>query len=122
MINTLGLRTAALAGATVAALIGAGACSGFFDVPNTNQPNLEDLTKNPTRTKLAGAASGLFAGARTDIQGFIWRVGSLGREGINLSGNNQPDYLEPYFLSSEVDSAVRFGAADTRTSGTSIST
>jgi len=109
MTTTHGLRRTTLAGATVAALISAGACSGFFDVPNTNQPNLEDLTTNPTRAKLSGAATGLFAGARGDIQGLIWRVGSLGREGINLSGNNQPDYLEPYFLSTLVGSG--FGGA-----------
>src|SRR2546422_6696568 len=26
-----------------------------------------------------------------------WRLGSMGREGVNLSGNNQPDFQEPYF-------------------------
>jgi hypothetical protein len=44
-----------------------------------------------------GAATGILASARTGIQSYIWRLGSLGREGINLSGNNQPDYSEPYF-------------------------
>jgi len=109
MTKTLHLRRLAAVAAALGALFLGSACSSFFDVPNTNQPNLEDLLQNPTRTKLAGAATGLFAGARTDIQGLIWRVGSLGREGINLSGNNQPDYLEPYFLSSLVGSG--FGGA-----------
>jgi starch-binding outer membrane protein, SusD/RagB family len=85
------------AGALITALVFMPACSGFFDVPNTNQPNLEDLVTNPTRSKLIGAATGIFSSARSGIQNYIWRLGSLGREGINLSGNNQPDYSEPYF-------------------------
>ncbi len=97
MTNRLRTRTV-LAAAAVAALLGGIACSDFFNVPNTNQPNLEDLITNPTRAKLSAAATGIFASARGDIQGIVWRLGSLGREGINLSGNNQPDYQEPYFL------------------------
>ena len=85
------------AGALVAVVLLMNACSSFFDVKNTNQPNLEDLVSNPTKTKLQAAATGIFATARTGIQSYIWRLGSLGREGINLSGNNQPDYSEPYF-------------------------
>ena len=108
MTTTLHLRRLAAVAAALGALL-LGACSSFFDVPNTNQPNLEDLVQNPDSAKLSKAATGLFASARTDIQGLIWRLGSLGREGINLSGNNQPDYLEPYFLSSLVGSG--FGGA-----------
>ena len=96
MTTTLTLRSVR-AGALVTALTLLSACSGFFDVPNTNQPNLEDLVNNPTRAKLIGAATGIFSSARSGIQAYIWRLGSLGREGINLSGNNQPDYSEPYF-------------------------
>jgi hypothetical protein len=83
----------------VAALAGAllvGAC-GDFTVTNPNQPTLDDLVNNPTRTKLSAAATGLFIGLRFDVTSYIWRLGSMGREGINLSGNNQPDYQEPYF-------------------------
>src|SRR5213596_1269104 len=97
MTTTLQQRWLA-AGAALCMLVLGAACSSFFDVKNTNQPNLEDLITNPTRAKLAAAATGIFASARGDIQGHIWRLGSLGREGINLSGNNQPDYQEPYFL------------------------
>jgi len=73
----------------------AAACN--FDITNTNQPTLDDLVANPTRAKLSAAATGLFAGARGGIQALIWRLGSMGREGVNLSGNNQPDFVEPYF-------------------------
>jgi len=108
MTTTLQQRWLAAGAALCMLLLGA-ACSSFFDVQNTNQPNLEDLTTNPTRTKLSAAATGVFASARTDIQGHIWRLGSLGREGINLSGNNQPDYQEPYFLPALIGSG--FGGA-----------
>jgi len=81
--------------AVAAGLLALGACN--FDVLNTNQPTLDDLLNHPTRSKVATVATGLFAGARSDIQAFIWRAGSMGREGINLSGNNQPDFQEPYF-------------------------
>ncbi|HKN68138.1 MAG TPA: RagB/SusD family nutrient uptake outer membrane protein [Gemmatimonadaceae bacterium] len=91
MLNKI--QKAALAAVAAAALV---AC-GNFDVTNPNQPTLDDLLSNPTRTKLSAAASGLFARSRSEITSFIWRLGSMGREGINLAGNNQPDYQEPYF-------------------------
>lgn len=81
--------------AALAGLLVVGACN--FDILNTNQPTQDDLINNPTRAKLSAAATGLFASARTDIESYIWRLGSMGREGINLSGNNQPDFIEPYF-------------------------
>ena len=68
-----------------------------FDILNTNQPTLGDLLSNPTRDKLTAQATGLMSSARTGMESFIWRLGSMGREGINLSGNNQPDYAEPFF-------------------------
>src|SRR5437870_11067755 len=81
--------------AIAAGLLVLAACN--FDITNDNQPTLDDLVKNPTRAKLSATATGLFAGARSGIQALIWRLGSMGREGINLSGNNQPDFIEPYF-------------------------
>jgi hypothetical protein len=81
--------------AIAAGLLVLGACN--FDILNTNQPTQDDLVNNPTRVKLAAAATGLFGTARGGIQALIWRLGSMGREGINLSGNNQPDFIEPYF-------------------------
>ncbi|TMI72691.1 MAG: RagB/SusD family nutrient uptake outer membrane protein [Bacillati bacterium ANGP1] len=68
-----------------------------FNILNTNQPRLDDLLSNPTRGKLTAAATGVMSSARTGMVPFIWRLGSMGREGINLSGNNQPDYAEPFF-------------------------
>jgi starch-binding outer membrane protein, SusD/RagB family len=81
--------------AIAAGLLVLAACN--FDITNDNQPTLDDLVKDPTRAKLSATATGLFAGARGGIQALIWRLGSMGREGVNLSGNNQPDFIEPYF-------------------------
>jgi hypothetical protein len=94
MIDSTRFTRIALASALL--LVAALGCANF-DVTNPNQPTLDDLLSNPTRTKLTAAATGLFSGARSEITSFIWRVGSMGREGINLAGNNQPDYQEPYF-------------------------
>ena len=68
-----------------------------FNLTDPNGPTLGSVVNNPSRATISAAATGLFAASRSDIEGFIWRVGSMGREGINLSGNNQPDYSEPYF-------------------------
>jgi hypothetical protein len=76
---------------------GLAAGCGSFDVTDPNNPTLDDQIKNPTKAKLAFAATGIFIGARGDIDDMIWRLGSLGREGANLAGNNQPDYQEPFF-------------------------
>ena len=81
--------------AIAAGLLVLAACD--FNILNTNQPTLGDLLGNPTRDKLAAAATGVMSSARTGMVPYIWRLGSMGREGINLSGNNQPDYAEPYF-------------------------
>jgi len=78
-----------------------------FNILNTNQPTLGDLLANPTRDRLNAAATGVLSSSRSGIQALIWRLGSMGREGINLSGNNQPDYSEPFF--GPVQSGGSFG-------------
>lgn len=95
MTTTRSITRRLLIAVATASVVVLGACS--FDILNTNQPTLGDLLANPTRGKLTAAATGLFSNSRSDIQDFIWRLGSMGREGIQLSGNNQPDYQEPYF-------------------------
>src|SRR3989440_3298633 len=97
MTIMLPLRRLATVGAAMGALLAGVACSDFFNVTNTNQPLLDSLLANPTRDRLSAAAIGIFGSARTGIQQYIWRLGSMGREGINLSGNNQPDYQEPFY-------------------------
>ncbi len=75
--------------------IAAAACYNF-NILDTNGQTLQGLS-NPTAASVSAAMTGLFSASRQDIQALIWRVGSMGREAINLSGNNQPDYQEPYF-------------------------
>jgi len=91
--------------AIAAGLLVLAACN--FDILNTNQPTQGDLLGNPTRDKLTAAATGVMSSARSGMVSLIWRLGSMGREGINLSGNNQPDYSEPYF--GPVQSGGSFG-------------
>jgi hypothetical protein len=69
----------------VGALVIAGCNS--FDVPDLNNPGLEDLEANPTRAKLAAAATGLLMSARGDIGnplGYVSILGIFGRESYNL--------------------------------------
>src|SRR5438876_6761196 len=94
-VLTMRTRPFAIAAGLLTLGVWAGGCN--FDITNTNQPTLDDLLTNPSRTKLSAAATGLFASSRGGIQALIWRLGSMGREGVNLSGNNQPDFQEPYF-------------------------
>src|SRR5438477_13112513 len=79
--------------AIAAGLLALAACN--FDITNDNQPTQGGLLSNPTRDALEHAATGVFSNSRSGVQALIWRLGSMGREGINLSGNNQPDYAEP---------------------------
>ena len=94
--------------AAVAATLLFAACYNY-NLTDPNNQSLSSLTDNPTRASIGAAVTGIFDQQRSDAQSFIWRLGSMGREGINLSGNNQPDYQEPYFgpLSSS-----EFGASD----------
>lgn len=96
MHATTMLGRAAASAAVAALLLNAGACYSF-NVTDPNGPTLSSLTNSPNRTNLAAAATGIFQSSRIDQQRLIWFVGSMGREGANLSNNNQPDWQEPYF-------------------------
>lgn len=69
----------------LAALL-AGACADLT-VPDLNNPAIEDLQQNPTRTRVVTATQGLFIGARANIaafNGYIATLGVLGRESYNF--------------------------------------
>lgn len=68
-----------------------------FNITDPNGPTLGGLTGSPSKIGVNAAVTGVFARARADMPRLVWFVGSMGREGINLSGNNQPDYSEPYY-------------------------
>ena len=53
------------------------------EVPDLNNPSLDDLTTHPTRALVATAAQGLLVGARTNIaeyNGYVSELGVFGRE------------------------------------------
>ena len=68
-----------------------------FKVTDPNAPTTQSVYGSPTRANMSAAAIGIFDQARQDVESYVWRLGSMGREGVNLSGNNQPDYQEPYY-------------------------
>src|SRR5437762_8855005 len=66
-----------------------------LDVGNLNAPALDDLLSNPTRSKLATAATGLLIGTRAGIaaqNGYVSLLGILGRESYNF------DPADPRFI------------------------
>src|SRR3954466_9450908 len=80
--------------AAVAVVAFAGACKDLI-VPDYNNTSLEDLTTNPTPTKIAQAAQGLLVGTRVGIgeqNGYISLLGIVGRESYNF------DPADPRFI------------------------
>jgi len=71
-----------------AALLAAGCSSEDFNILNTNDPTVEQLTQTPTRATLARAALGSAAALYNDV-GFATDLYSIfGREGWDLQGLN----------------------------------
>lgn len=80
----IGLRGLALTG-----LLLVGGCSeGFFDLENTNAPTEDQLTGAPTKLILGRAAVGVASVFINDVIGEITQFAVLGREGLNLQGND----------------------------------
>jgi hypothetical protein len=64
-------------------------------IPDYNNPSIEDLTGNPTPTKIATAAQGLLIGTRVqqaEQNGYVSLLGILGRESYNF------DTADPRFV------------------------
>lgn len=80
--------------ATIAVLLLASACKDLV-VPDYNNTSLDDLTNNPTPTKIAQAAQGLMVGTRVGIgeqNGYVSLLGIIGRESYNF------DPADPRFI------------------------
>jgi hypothetical protein len=78
----------------IAGLLFASACKDLV-VPDYNNPGLDDLTSNPTPTKIAQAAQGLLVGTRVGIgeqNGYVSLLGIVGRESYNF------DPADPRFI------------------------
>lgn len=58
-----------------------------LDVPDLNNPGLEDLQNNPNAASVGAAATGLLIGSRRNhaaANGYVSQLGILGRESYNL--------------------------------------
>jgi starch-binding outer membrane protein, SusD/RagB family len=80
--------------AMVAVLFFTSACKDLI-VPDYNNTSLDDLSNNPTPTKVQQAAQGLLVGTRAGIgeqNGYISLLGILGRESYNF------DPADPRFI------------------------
>jgi hypothetical protein len=58
-----------------------------LDVPNLNNPNLEDLENDPTPSRVSAAATGLLIGIRGGMSGgtgYVQQLAILGREAYNF--------------------------------------
>jgi len=78
----------------VATLVMISACKDLV-VPDYNDSSIDDLTNNPTPTKVAQAAQGLLVGTRIGIaeqNGYVSLLGILGRESYNF------DPADPRFI------------------------
>jgi starch-binding outer membrane protein, SusD/RagB family len=78
----------------VAVLLFASACKDLV-VPDYNNTSLDDLTQNPTPTKIAQSAQGLLVGTRVGIgeqNGYVSLLGIVGRESYNF------DPADPRFI------------------------
>jgi hypothetical protein len=77
----------------VAATASLGACD--LDVPDLNNPPIDDLEDNPTRENVVAASIGVVIGNRGNIAnaiGYVSQLGILGRESYNFDGAD-PRYI-----------------------------
>jgi starch-binding outer membrane protein, SusD/RagB family len=82
-----------------------GACD--LDVPDLNNPGLDDLENNPTPAKVSAAATGLFIGNRAGIaaeNGYVMQLGILGREAYNF------DSADPRYVGELLQGALNSGS------------
>src|SRR5687767_7019419 len=92
-MRILSMRVAPII-AAIPVLLFASGCKDLV-VPDYNNTSLDDLTNNPTPTKIAQVAQGLMLGTRVGIgaqNGYVALLGILGREAYNF------DPADPRFI------------------------
>jgi starch-binding outer membrane protein, SusD/RagB family len=81
---------------TIASIVVALAATGCeLDVPDLNNPGIDELEENPTRVTVGAAATGLLIGNRANTaqaNGLVAQLGILGREAYNF------DQADPRFI------------------------
>ena len=83
-------------GLLAAAALALGPACDSLDSTDLNNPSIEALTKNPTRSGILAASTGLVTGHRVQVaqtNGFVSLLGILGRESYNF------DKADPRFIS-----------------------
>jgi len=90
------MKNRILAVAALGALTLSAACSNDFAVPDLNNPGLEQLEGDPTRSAVLDATQGLLIGSRAAISnqsGYVSHLGMLGRESLTFD-NSDPRYFD----------------------------
>jgi len=86
-------KTTTLSSLALAGLFGLVGCD--LDVPDLNNPGLDELSENPTPSGVSAACTGLLIGNRAGIaaaNGYVAQLGILGREAYNF------DAADPRFV------------------------
>ena len=89
---------------------GVAACD--LDVPDLNNPGIDELEENPTPSGISAAATGLLIGTRAGTapaNGFVSQTGILGRESYNFDAAD-PRYVGE-LLAGDLSPASPFGGA-----------
>jgi starch-binding outer membrane protein, SusD/RagB family len=76
-----------------------------LEVSDLNNPSLDDLQTNPTRTTVAAAATGLIMGNRigfAEPNGYVSLLGMLGRESYNMDASD-PRFISAMLVAEQLD-------------------
>jgi len=100
-------RTTTLLAFVAAAALTLGASACEFDVPDLNNPGLDDLQDHPTATVVNAATTGLLFGHRSNLaaaNGYVAQLGIMGREAYNF------DDADPRFIGELLTGALNPGS------------
>jgi starch-binding outer membrane protein, SusD/RagB family len=89
----------------VATLAATSACD--LDVPDLNNPGIDELSENPTASGVSAACTGLLIGTRRNhaaANGYVAQLGILGREAYNF------DQADPRFIGELLQGSLNAGS------------
>ena len=78
-----------------------------IDVPDLNNPGIDDLAENPTRSSVSAACTGLLIGNRRNraqANGYVAQLGIIGREAYNF------DQADPRFIGELLEGTLQAGS------------
>ena len=64
-----------------------GSCNIVQDVPDYNNPSLEEVTNTPTASSVNTLATGLLIGSREGVENYVYMTGIIGREMYDLDAS-----------------------------------